>query len=221
MLQSARACVSSSWQPQLVLYCSGLCHGAMPHCVSHDLFACCEAAPLCPGTAKLSARTQLERDGVHPPDFSYARRRVSSVHSWSLQLSRQRGEPGALHSHLGRQPSYPVSSGTFSSGALCSSELCSLPRTQDSAVCTSARQDSVQRWLPAAIGALVDAQKLSGAASVLVRQAQRWRSRRCICGAAGELAVGHDQLGPCAQLGLAGGSSEQLWMMLPWAASIW
>ena len=114
-----------------------------------------------------------------------------------------------------------ISSGTFSSGALCSSELCSLPRTQDSAVCTSARQDSVQRWLPAAIGALVDAQKLSGAASVLVRQAQRWRSRRCICGAAGELAVGHDQLGPCAQLGLAGGSSEQLCMMLPWAASTW
>ena len=108
MLQSARAFVSSSWQPQLVLYCSGLCHGAMPHCVSHDLFACCEAAPLCPGTAKLSARTQLERDGVHPPDFSYARRRVSSVPRWSLQLSRQRGEPGALHSHLGRQPSYPV-----------------------------------------------------------------------------------------------------------------
>ena len=108
MLQSARAFVSSSWQPQLVLYCSGLCHGAMPHCVSHDLFACCEAAPLCPGTAKLSARTQLERDGVHPPDFSYARRRVSSVHSWSLQLSRQRGEPGALDAHLGRQPSNPV-----------------------------------------------------------------------------------------------------------------
>ena len=108
MLQSARAFVSSSWQPQLVLYCSGLCHGAMPHCVSHDLFACCEAAPLCPGTAKLSARTQLERDGVHPPDFSYARRRVSSVPRWSLQLSRQRGEPGALHPHLGRQPSYPV-----------------------------------------------------------------------------------------------------------------
>ena len=100
MLQSARAFVSSSWQPQLVLYCSGLCHGAMPHCVSHDLFACCEAAPLCPGTAKLSARTQLERDGVHPPDFSEARRRVSSVPRWSLQLSRQRGEPGALHSHL-------------------------------------------------------------------------------------------------------------------------
>ena len=110
MLQSARACVSSSWQPQLVLYCSGLCHGAMPHCVSHDLFACCEAAPLCPGTAKLSARTQLERDGVHPPDFSGARRRVSSVRRWSLQLSRQRGEPGALHPHLGRQPSYPVPS---------------------------------------------------------------------------------------------------------------
>ena len=109
MLQSARAFVSSSWQPQLVLYCSGLCHGAMPHCVSHDLFACCEAAPLCPGTAKLGARTQLERDGVHPPDFSEARRRVSSVPRWSLQLSRQRGEPGALHSHLGRQPSYPVS----------------------------------------------------------------------------------------------------------------
>ena len=102
MLQSARACVSSSWQPQLVLYCSGLCHGAMPHCVSHDLFACCEAAPLCPGTAKLRARTQLERDGVHPPDFSEARRRVSSVPRWSLQLSRQRGEPGALHPHLGR-----------------------------------------------------------------------------------------------------------------------
>ena len=106
MLQSARAFVSSSWQPQLVLYCSGLCHGAMPHCVSHDLFACCAAAPLCPGTAKLSARTQLERDGVHPPDFSGARRRVSSVRRWSLQLSRQRGEPGALHSCLGRQPSY-------------------------------------------------------------------------------------------------------------------
>ena len=106
MLQSARAFVSSSWQPQLVLYCSGLCHGAMPHCVSHDLFACCEAAPLCPGTAKLSARTQLERDGVHPPDFSGARRRVSSVRRWSLQLSRQRGEPGALHSYLPRQPYY-------------------------------------------------------------------------------------------------------------------
>ena len=114
MLQSARAFVSSSWQPQLVLYCSGLCHGAMPHCVSHDLFASCEAAPLCPGTAKLSARTQLERDGVLPPDFSGARRRASSVRRWSLQLSRQRGEPGALHSHLGRQPSNPVTPGLLS-----------------------------------------------------------------------------------------------------------